>query len=477
MAFPFTLPTTSHLTFQTHFLCSTHPSLPSSATQTRSILRSALKAHKRLSQSQQSDNLRVVNTALLGYLPYLLSIDAALSGKRVSGEDIDLALISELDIEWRPMLSASAVPGRDAARVKAKGLDYEIYSALSMLANLQSLLARESLQSLHASTLPSSDQRLASIQAATKALSTAYSIHAFLLRRSNSSSDGPPSFPTSAIDLQPTIQGALSSYTLASQTLLFVLKDDPYPNLLIQSRSKTDKEWMIKAPEISKVRAHLLARLCLSAAEHAERAVASLRSNSEKVSKDFIEYCADLQCTACAKACRFFGLDADVSGRTGEAIAWLHAGLASLGIEVPSGKSDISSKFSKLKVSLGERREEKMLARGGAWGADAGKAEEGRILEWLERRWRKMNDTANVQIVPEWKDLVKTMPSGRDMPLPGPWQAPMLDESELARMRAPPEVNAVEESSSGDEDGDTGHRPSKTPGSFPGDDSQSGNYY
>ena len=384
------------------------------------------------------------------------------------------------------MLSASAVPGRDAARVKGKGLDYEIYCALSMLANLQSLLARDSLSTLHASTLPTSDQRLASIQAATKAISTAYSIHAYLLRRTNSSSDGTSSFPTSATDLQPTIQGALSSYTLASQTLLFVLKDDPYPTLLIQSRSKTDKEWMIKAPEISKVRAHLLARLCLSAAEHAERAVASLRSNSEKVNKDFVEYCADLQCTARAKACRFFGLDADVSGRTGEAIAWLHAGMASVGMEIPSssgsGKSSsdiISSKFSKLKVSLGERREEKMLARGGPWGSDAGKAEEGRILEWLEGRWRKMNDTVNVQIVPEWKDLVKTMPSGRDMPLPGPWQVPLLDESELARMRAPPEANASEESSSGDEDRDSGHhRPSsKTPGSFPGDDSQGGDYY
>ena len=195
MAFPFTLPTTSHLTFQTHFLCSTHPSLPSSATQTRSVLRSALKAHRRLSQSQQSDNLRVVNAALQGYLPYLLSIDAALSGKPVSGEDIDLALISELDVEWRPMLSASAVPGRDATRVKAKGLDYEIYSALSMLANLQSLLARESLQSLHASTLPTSDQRLASIQAATKALSTAYSIHAYLLQKIQFLIRWPPFLP------------------------------------------------------------------------------------------------------------------------------------------------------------------------------------------------------------------------------------------------------------------------------------------
>lgn len=478
MPFPFALPTTSHLTFQTHLLCSTHPSLPSEATSTRSVLRSALKAHKRLPESQQPNNLRVVNAALLAYLPYLLSIDAALSGKPVAGEEVDVALTSELDVEWRPALSASAVPGRDAARVKGRGLDYEIYSVLSTLANLQSLLARDSILSLYASSVPTQDQRLGFIQNATKALSTASAIYSYLQTKSNST-DGPPILPSTAIDLSHSVQAALQSYTVAETTLLFVLKDDPYPALLIQSRNKNDKEWMIKAPEISKVRAHLLARLCLSAAEHAGRAVASLRSDGGRVSKDFVEYCADLQSTSHAKACRFFGLDADVSGKTGEAIAWLHAGMNSVGLEVPSGKSDISSKFSKLKVSLSEKREDKLLAKGrGKWGADAGKAEEGRILDWLEKRWSKMNDTMNVQLVPEWRELVKTMPSGRDMPAPAPWSAPMLDESELARMRAPPEINAVEEESSGDEDAEQEQlRPSKTPGSFPGDDSQGGNYY
>lgn len=479
MPFAFTLPTTSHLTYQAHLLCSTHPSLPSAATSARGVLRSALKAHKRLSESQQPRNLRNVNAALLSYLPFLLSIDAALSRKPVAGEEVDVALVSELEVEWRQALSASTIPGRDAARVKGQGLDYEIYSVLSMLANLQSLFARDSILSLYASTVPTQDQRLGFIQNATKALSTANTIYSYLQRRSNSV-DGPPNLPAAAIDLSPSVQAALQSYTSVETTMLFVLKDDPYPALLVQSRNKNDKEWMIKAPEISKVRAHLLARLCLSAAEHAGRAVASLRADSGRISKDLLEYCLDLQSTSQAKACRFFGLDADVSGKTGEAIAWLHAGMNSIGLEIPSGKSDISSKFSKLKVSLNEKREDKLLAKGrGKWGADAGKAEEGRILDWLEKRWSKMNDTMNVQIVPEWRDLVKTMPSGRDMPAPSTWSPPMLDESELARMRAPPETNSVDDESSGDEDiaEQEGHRPSKTAGSFPGDDPQGVNYY
>lgn len=476
MPFPFTLPTTSHLTFQTHLLCLSHPSLPSSATSNRSVLRSALKAHKRLPAAQQPNNLRIVNAALLAYIPYLLTIDAALSGRPVSNEEVDLALTTDVLVEWRPCLSASAVPGRDASRIKGRGLDYEIYSILTTLATLQSILARASLLRLHASPLPDPSQRLTHIRTASLALSTAHAIHTYLLQRSNSP-DGPPTFPPAAIDLHPTIQSTLQSYALAESTLLLVLKDDPYPSLLIQARSKIDKEWMIKPPEISRVRAHLLARLCLSAAEHAGRAIAALKSDigSGKVSKDFVEYCADLQCVAHTKACRFFGLDADVSGRTGEGIAWLHAGMAGLGLDLPS---EVSGKFAKLKLSLSERREEKMLAKGG-WGSDAGKAEEGRILEWLERRWRKMNDTVNVQIVPEWREMLKSMPSGRDMPLPAAWAPVVLDEAELAKMRAPPEVNAVAEESSGDEDGgqELGQRPRGTPGSFPGEEQAGGIYY
>jgi hypothetical protein len=479
MPFPFTLPTTSHLTFQTHLLCSTHPSLPSSATSIRSVLRSTLKVHKRLPESQQPSNLRSVNTALLAYLPYLLTIDAALSGKPVAGEDVDIALASELEVEWRPTLSASAVPGRDAARVKGRGLDYEIYSVVSMLAILQSLLARDSILSLYASTVPTPEQRLGFIQNATKAISTANAVNSYLQARSNSA-DSAPSIPSTAVDLSPTVQAALQSYTLAETTLLFVLKDDPYPALLAQARNKNDKEWMIKAPEISKVRAHLLARLCLSASEHAGRTLASLKSDGGKVSKEFVGYCEDLRSAAQAKACRFFGLDADVSGKTGEAIAWLHAGLNEVGLEIPNQSSKSSFSMSKLKNSLSEKREERLLAKGkGKWGADAGKAEEGRILEWLEKRWSKMNDTMNVQIVPEWRELAKNMPSGRDMPTSAAWTPPLLDDDELARMRAPPEVNIVDDESSGDEDlaDQERPRPNKTPGSFPGDDSQGGSYY
>lgn len=478
MPFPFTLPTTSHLIFQAHLLCSTHPSLPSAATSTRGVLRSVLKTHKRLPESEQANNLRTVNAALLAYLPCLLTIDASLSGTPIAGEDVDIALTAELEVEWRPTMSASVVLGRDTARAKGRGLDYEIYSVLSMLANLQSLLARDSISGLYASTVPTQEQRLGFIQNATKALSVATSIHSYLQTRS-SLADGQPSLPSAAIDLSPPIQAALQSYTTAESTLLFVLKDDPYPGLLVQSRNKSDKEWMIKAPEISKVRAHLLARLCLSAAENASRALAGLRSDGGKLNKDFITYCEDLRSTAQAKSYRFFGLDADVSGKTGEAIAWLHAGMHEVGLDVASQSAKSSFSMSKLKNSLSEKREDRLLAKGkGKWGVDAGKAEEGRILSLLEARWSKMNDTMNVQVVPEWRDLAKTMPSGRHMPASAIWSPPLLDEDELARMRAPPELRIVDDESSGDEDADQDNlRPHRTPGSFPGDDSQGGSYY
>ena len=152
---------------------------------------------------------------------------------------------------------------------------------------------------------------------------------------------------------------------------------------------------MIKAPEIPKVRAHLFARLCLTAAEHASNALALLKGQ-QRVEGELLRYVEDLRRTGRGKACRFFGIDAELGGKTGEAIAWLGAGRHELGIG--GGKEEGRKRlgFGRLKKGWEEKREDKKVERGRDWGGDAGKAEEGRVLEMLEKKWVKMNDTVCV---------------------------------------------------------------------------------
>src|SRR6202034_2053219 len=115
------------------------------------------------------------------------------------------------------------------------------------------------------------------------------------------------------------------------------------------------------------------------------------------------------------------------------------------------------------------RREDKRLEKGKAdWGLDAGKAEEGRVLEWLERKWTKMNDTMNVQIVPDWQPLAGRVPSGRDALTPKAWVPGVLPEEEVARMRAPPEVGAGDDGAQSSDEEDAGGKSRDPVGAFPG---------
>ena len=472
MPFAFTLPTTSHLSLNTCFISSTHPSLPYIATSHRTVLRSALKAQKHSPDSEQSSSLWSTESALKAYIPYLLALDAGLSGRTVSDEEVDVTLTTEAEVEWRPTLSSSNVPGREAARVKGRGLDYEIHSVLQTFATVQTLLARQALLSLYSATTPAAEQRVSIVLTASKCLMVANSIHHYLLQRTQRSSDVPPSIPPAAVDISFTLQTALAELSLAEATLLAVLKDDPYPAMLIRSRNKNDREWMIKAPDLPRVRAHLFARLCLSTAEHSGTAVAVLRGEGSKIYENLVKYCENLRRTSRAKACRFLAIDADLGGETGKGIAWLRGGMGELGLDLPRPYSAQGVGFSKLKDSWNEKREDKRLEKGrGDWGSDAGKAEEGRLLAWLEQRYTKMNDTVNVQLVPDSKALVAAMPSGRDILNAEPWKPMLLNEDELGRMRAPPDIDhsADEEHSSDDED--DAKRATRGPdpvGAFPG---------
>ncbi|KAF2456771.1 pH-response regulator protein-like protein palC [Lineolata rhizophorae] len=470
MPFPFVLPTASSLSFADFFASSTHPSLPLAATTGRAIVRDALKRHKRLPPPSRPADLPAVLDALNSYLPYLLALDAGLGGSPVGGEEVDVALLKELEVEWRPTLTAS-VPGREPPRQRLRSIDSEIAFVLSTLGFTYSLLARARLRTLYDATIPTDAQRAAAISAAMKHFLDANSAHAHALARSSQWTSAPP-----AADILTSTQSALASLTLAEATLIAVLKDDPYPAVVAEDRNEASKDWMFKSPSIPKVRAHLFAHLCLAAAEHAAKGLAVLRGTAGGRLDDALpKYLDDLRRTARGKACRFLGIDAELAGKTGEGIAWLRAAKKELGFATAGSDDDRKkmSGFSKFKKEWAERREDRKIEKGGAWGSDAGRFEEGRVLDMLEKKWVKMNDTVNVQVVPPSEPLVASMPSGREYHTPKPFKAPNLDEDALARMRAPPDpCDAAAQGGEADSSDDENAAGSDPVGAFPGTKAQ-----
>ncbi|EZG03213.1 hypothetical protein H106_06709 [Trichophyton rubrum CBS 735.88] len=536
MVLLFTLPTTSHIQFPPFIHSHTHPSLPQASSTARHGLRAALKKHKRLSPAQRASHLPHVLIALNEYIPYLSAISRGLSsnswredatggdqedGGRWQGvDDIDILLRAEIEVEWRPTLSSmstirmlrqAAMRGNDSSsassssRVKGRGLDFEIAFVLSTLAYVHSSLARtEYLTTLYSANTPTAEQKATAIQAATKHLLQASSIHSYLATFSPVSISAPSNTYTPGNfgaemvhipipDLDPSMQSALSSLALAEATLFAVLKDDAFLSACIQSRNKNDTEWMIKSPDIPKVRTLLFARLCVRAAEYAEQAAASAimlqkgkgsaasygDSGSErKIDSNLVNYMFILARVARAKACRFLGIDAEMSGKVGEGIAWLRAARDMLGFKGSTAETgaDQSSKgklsgFSRLKKEWSERREEKKIEKVATsskagelvtdidYGDDAGREEEGRVIDMLEKKWTKMNDTVNTQSIPSPSSYASKLPSGRDIHAPpGPYVPPMLEPAELERLRGPiepPDYNIDLESSEGEDDKET----------------------
>lgn len=360
------------------------------------MLKSVLKNHNRLSPPSKAANLTTVLSALNEYVPYLFALDAAVSDKTINEEEIDLGLRREIVVKWRTTL-ATSIPGRGSPRIKGKGLDFELSFVLHTLAMVSTLQARSQLLSLYGTTTPSDEQRTAIITTATKHLLQANSIHSYLASRSAETD-----VSSAVAETLSQTQGGLAALALAEATLLAVLKDDPYPAIVAQDRNKNDKDWMIKPPEIPKVRAHLFARLCLAAAEHAGKAEAML-SASGRIDEALIKYVNDLKRTSRAKACRFFGINAELEGETGQGIAWLVGAKKQLGY---AGANDEGSKMkglAKFKKDWTERREDKKIERGGEWGSDAGRLEELRVVEMLEQKWNKMNDTVLYALIPWMK--------------------------------------------------------------------------
>ncbi|KOS18977.1 pH-response regulator protein palC [Escovopsis weberi] len=486
MPFPFVLPTTSSFSFSSCFACDSHPSLPLSASTYRGVVRDALKKHKALPAASKASSLNSVVSSLEAYIPYLLAIDAGLCNQVVpvagppgsgggggAGELVDVILKTTPCMAWRPTVCADAVPGRERARrVKATSLEHEIGFALSALAGARVLTARAALQPLYSTTTEflGAQERAAAVTAATRHLLAAASVYEYLVERGEQVVGAPPS-----ADVTPATLRALACLALAEATLLAVLKDDPYPAAVAQDRNRNDREWMFRSPEIPKVRAHLFARLCLAASEHAAKASSLCQaagpgagSGSGRISPALLRYVEDLRRTSRAKACRFFGIDAELGGETAEGIAWMRAGLQELGAQAKDAKKGPGLSLSRLKKDFEERREDRRVDKETAWGADAGRLEEIRILEMLDAKWNKINDTMNTRPIPPINSLLAKMPSGRDIHTIKPYQPPCLDRDVLESMRAPPEGDDDvfgDEASSDDNDGS---RPSAPIGAFPG---------
>jgi len=389
MPFHFVLPTTSSVDFSHFFGSATHPSLPIAATVARSLLRDVLKRHKRLPAANQSSHLSTVLGALESYIPYLFALDAGLSGVSVKGEEIDVILLRELEVEWRPTLTSTPL-GREPPRVRLKSLDSEVFFVLQVLAYVQTLLARDALRPIYLSDAApmSQDARAATISKAMRHLLDASAIHKSLFNKATTSQIDSAS---TAADISSSVLGALASLALAEATLIAVLKDDPYPVAVADDRNKNSKEWMFKAPDLKASRLNLLVRICMGAAEHASQAAATLR-NAKNVEEDLVSYVDFLRRTARAKAARFQAIVVEAEGKTGEGIAWVRGAKKELGF---FGDDEGKSRgLSKLKRGWQEKKEESKIKKGdSSWGADAGKLEEGRVLDMLETKWVKMNDT------------------------------------------------------------------------------------
>jgi hypothetical protein len=410
-----------------------------------------------------------VLNALNGYLPYLFALDAGLSNGSVGGEEVDAVLIREVEGSWRATLSSRAVGKRDAQRIRVKSLEGELGFVLTTLGYTYSLLARAQLRPLYerAGAPLDVEQRKVAISAAMGFLLQAHSVHNYLLQRASSQAQN-ESAKSQIADISPPVYSALASMALAEATLITVLKDDPYPSAVADERNPNNKDWMFKSVDMPKVRAHLFARLCLAAAEHAGRGLAAVR-NTKAVDERLVGYLEDLRATARAKAMRFFGIDAEASGKTGEGIAWLRGARRELGFLEEEGLR--SRGLNKLKNSWKEKREDRKVEKGDAeWGSDAGRFEEGRVLEMLKIKWERMNDTVSVQVVPSFDILISNMPSGREYHQPKPWEVPSLEEDVLVRMRAPPELEDLkmygDDADSADDSGD--ETLIEPPGTFPG---------
>ncbi|RPA92004.1 hypothetical protein L873DRAFT_1711798 [Choiromyces venosus 120613-1] len=466
MPFPYTLPTTSTISYPAYFDSPLYPTLPLATSSHRGSLRNALKAHKRLSTAAaQAANIPFIIKQLESYLAHLLALYDTLT----AGDAFFKDGARRLNTSWRAVLSARRVAAKEPPRIARPGLSYEIFWGISTLGYAYTLFARSQLRSVLAptqggegsSSSSSGDAAAAaanSLNQATANLFTSASIFQHLLTRPL-----PPHASSWPPDLSLQVLSALSSLSLSAATLSAVTKQDPYPSYLaliaIESKQgggknkrgggneQKSKEWLYNPPAApSGVRALLIARLCVAASDHAAKALGLLstaeKSDAGKISEELLRYADSLRRVSRAKACRFLGIDAEAAGRVGEGISWIR------GAKTILYASGSSSSSASAVGSLLRRKDE-------VWGADAGKLDEEKTLDALEARWEKLNDSVMFQKCPDVQELMGRIPTGRELHQTiKSWEPPKLDVGELRALRAAgnPGAEVVVEEEDSEED-------------------------
>ncbi|KXL46663.1 hypothetical protein M433DRAFT_65414 [Acidomyces richmondensis BFW] len=454
MPFPFTLPTTSSVLLTDHFSSPTHPALPLAASTHRSLVKDALKKHKRLPPADRPAHLPIVYDALSSYLPYLLTLHTPPPHVSIQHNPQ-----RPFEVEWRCTLTPHP-PLREPPRPRLRGLTADLIFISATLAYTHTLLARTQLQPLHESTLASAslapEQRSAAISNAVKHLLLAHAIHTYLAHLpfpyQQSLPDLKQAHQTSPIDIHPQTHASLASLSWSEATLLIPSTDDPYAAAAAAAANAHDTDWMFRSPPPpKKVRAHLFARLCLAAAEHAGRAEAGLKDTGGG-GGGIRRYAGDLRRTARGRAARWLGLDAEGAGRTGEAIAWCRGGRWEVGYSNSASSSSKTGGVASSKPSAAA------LKSGMLWGLDAGRGDEARVLKMLETKWERENAAVNVQAIPAYEPLMAgRMPSGREYHTAMPWEPRGLEEEILEGLRSPAGSGGAgwrgEEEDSGGEEG------------------------
>lgn len=450
MPFPYTLPTTSTISYPSYFESPLYPALSLAASSHRGSLRNALKAHKRLPAASQASNIPFIIKQLESYLAHLLTLYDTLT----AGDAFFKEGAPRLTTSWRTVLSAKRVAAKEPPRVARPGLSYEIFWSISTLGYAYTLLARSQLQGILAppSSSPASgsatDAAAAanSLNQATANLFTSASIFQHLLTRPL-----PPHASSWPPDLSPQVLSALSSISLSAATLSAVTKQDPYPTYLsiiaTEKKQQKSKEWLYNPPAPpAGVRALLIARLCVAASDHAAKALGLLstaeKTDAGEIGEELLRYTDSLQRVSRAKACRFLGIDAEAAGRVGEGISWIRGAKAIL---------NASSSTSSVGSFVGDR----LRRKDDTWGADAGKVDEEKTLDALEGRWKKLNDSVMFQKCPDLEELMGRIPTGRELHQSiKSWEPPKLGVDELRALRAAGDLGAevvVEEEDSEEE--------------------------
>ncbi|PWW79397.1 hypothetical protein C7212DRAFT_154077 [Tuber magnatum] len=438
MPFPYTLPTTSTISYPTYFESPLYPTLPLATSSHRGSLRNALKTHKRLPAASQASGIPSIINQLKSYLAHLLTLYDTLT----AGDAFFKEGAPRLTTSWRTVLSARKVAAKEPPRVARPGLSYEIFWSISALGYAYTLLARSQLQGILAAPSSSTTSRGAadataaanSLNQATANLFTSASIFQHLLTRPL-----PPHASSWPPDLSPQVLSALSSISLSAATLSAVMKQDPYPTYLSiiateKKKQQKSKEWLYNPPAPpAGVRALLIARLCVAASDHAAKALGLLstaeKTDAGEIGEELLRYADSLQRVSKAKACRFLGIDAEATGRVGEGISWIRSAKTIL---------NASNSTSSVGSFVGDR-----LRRRDVWGADAGKVDEERTLDALEGRWKKLNDSVMFQKCPDLEELMGRIPTGRELHQSiKSWEPPKLGVDELRALRAAGDLGA-----------------------------------